>query len=290
MRWRNTTSTRSRAPSNPARRMLIRQIVIGVLLCSVVGLLLYGVWHVTRLPALTISEVTAAGGITIEPAAVVAVAEDELRGTYYRLIPRRFSYLYPASALQSRLLEIPRIKDVQLTREQRTRLTIDYTEYEPFALWCNDQGEACVFIDNTGYGFASAPTLRGAAFVRYYNRAHLPEIGVVGVDPEVLAETSVAVQTMAEGLNLRVRTITFDDRDIIFELGGDGEIRINRTDSMESTLSNLETLLDSQEFAHLEPGNFEYIDLRYGNKVFVQEELPEMATSTNATTSAVAEE
>lgn len=270
--------------------MLIRQIVIGVLLCSVVGLLLYGVWHVTRLPALTISEVTAAGGITIEPAAVVAVAEDELRGTYYRLIPRRFSYLYPASALQSRLLEIPRIKDVQLTREQRTRLTIDYTEYEPFALWCNDQGEACVFIDNTGYGFASAPTLRGAAFVRYYNRAHLPEIGVVGVDPEVLAETSVAVQTMAEGLNLRVRTITFDDRDIIFELGGDGEIRINRTDSMESTLSNLETLLDSQEFAHLEPGNFEYIDLRYGNKVFVQEELPEMATSTNATTSAVAEE
>jgi cell division septal protein FtsQ len=269
--------------------MLIRQILIGVLLVTFTALTVWGIWHLTRVPALTISTVTAAGGITIEPATVVALAEEELRGEYYRLIPKRFSYLYPEETIRERLETIPRIKNVRLERQQRTTLAITYDEYEPFALWCNERGEECVFIDQGGFGFAAAPALRGGAFVRYHNRLVAPEVGAVGVTEDLLEETNIAARTMASELGLRVNTVVLDDRDVIYELGGGGEIRTVQSDDVETILNNLETILTSDEFSHLEPGNFEYVDLRYGNKVFVQEDLPEMATST-ATTSPTLED
>jgi cell division septal protein FtsQ len=269
--------------------MLIRQIIIGVSLTAFIALLGYGIWHLTRLPALTISDVTAAGGITIEPNTVVAMAEEALRGDYYRLIPKRFSYLYPEETIRERLQTIPRIKNVRLERQQRTTLAITYDEYEPFALWCNERGEECVFIDKGGFGFAAAPPLRGGAFVRYHNRLTAPEVRVVGVSPALLEDTNAAARTMATELGLRVNTIILDDRDVIYALGGGGEIRTTQTDAIESMLTNLETVLESDEFDHLEPGNFEYIDLRFGNKVFVQEALPDAATSTTTTSPTLAE-
>ena len=40
----------------------------------------------------------------------------------------------------------------------------------------------------------------------------------------------------------------------------------------EQTVANLETVLTAPAFTDLSPGNFSYIDLRFGNKVFVNEE------------------
>lgn len=264
--------------------MLVRQVFVGTLLVIGIGLLLYGTWHLTRLPAFTISAVTAEGGITIQPAVVVTRTEEALRGSYYRLIPKRFTYFYPETAIREQLAQIPRIKDIEIERVQRTQLRVTYDEYQPFALWCTTNGEDCVFIDTTGFGFAPAPVLRGGAFVRYHNRLTAPTVGQVGVAPNLLANTNLAARTMASELDLRVNTVVLDDRDIIYELGGGGEIRTAQSDDIELMLNNLETVLASDEFSHLEPGNFEYIDLRYGNKVFVQEELPEVATSTATTT------
>ena len=284
MSWlKRNKNTRRTKTIDPARRMLIRQIIIGVLLVSFIALLGYGVWHLTRIPSLTISEVTASGGVTIEPETVTGMAEEVLNGTYYRLIPKRFVYVYPATALREQVGQIPRIKDVRLKR-QGTRLFITYDEYEPFALWCDVTGADCVFIAKDGYSFAAAPQLRGGAFVRYHNRLVPPALGVVGIESAVLDKTHVAIRTMASEFDVRVRTVIVDDRDIIYELGGGGEVRTVQSDAVETMLANLETVLASDEFSHLEPGNFEYIDLRYGNKVFVQEELPEVATSTATTT------
>lgn len=283
MRNRRRSKKTTRRMTNPAKRMLWRQIGIGTLLTLSVGLLLWGTWHVTRLPGLTIATVDAVGGITIEPDGVVAHVNDELAGTYYRLVPKRFVYLYPHDAIQARLATIPRMQDVQVDRTGRV-LTIRYTEFEPFALWCTDQVEDCVFIDQTGYGFASAPSLRGGAFVRYLNAEQAPEVGTIGVPDSVLRTATGFIDTAAVSFGFRPFVVWFDDRDIVYRLGGGGEIRTSREDSVAQVLTNVETILDSPEFNHLAPGAFEYIDLRFGNKVFVQEEVPELATSTATTT------
>ena len=56
----------------------------------------------------------------------------------------------------------------------------------------------------------------------------------------------------------------------------------------EETVANLRSILASDEFNDLQPGSFQYIDLRFGNKVFVNKEDPSLiAASTTATSSPV---
>jgi hypothetical protein len=70
----------------------------------------------------------------------------------------------------------------------------------------------------------------------------------------------------------------------LYHIAGGGIIKVTTRMTTAETLSNLKTILDSKEFSHLEPGNFKYIDLRYGNKVFVNEEMDEeISTSTLST-------
>ena len=284
MAWqKKRTTKKQKRTQNPAKRMVLRQVCIGIVLTLVVSGLLWGVWHVTLVPALNIQHIEATGGFTIKPETVVAVSETELAGTYYRLIPKRFVHLYPRQAIIERLLAIPRLQSVTVERKKQT-LTISFTEYKPFALWCTDVEDSCVFIDSNGYSFAEAPQLRGGAFVRYISADTSVGVAKQGVPPAVLSTATAFVDTVAGTFGFRPQVVEFDDRDITYLLGGGGAIHTSRSDTVEQVLTNLETVLESTEFAHLEPGNFAYIDLRYGNKVFVQEELPEAATSTATTT------
>jgi hypothetical protein len=46
---------------------------------------------------------------------------------------------------------------------------------------------------------------------------------------------------------------------------------------------NLKTILASEEFAHIAPGEFQYIDLRFGDKVFVREANMDTSTTSSST-------
>jgi cell division septal protein FtsQ len=276
-------SKRTSRSGDPARRMLWRQVFVGVGLVLFFAGTITGIWHLTRLPALTIESVSASGGVTIKADEIRALVEQELEGAYYRLIPKRFSYLYPKQAIYEVVNTVPRVKDVVVERSGLTALSVTYDEYVPVALWCGPHGD-CVFVDAAGYGFAAAPALSGSTFVRYQAGEQAAVVGETGITPELLAETQQFIAAVATTHNLRLQQVIFDDRDITYRLAGGGEVRTSRTEQFQDSLDNLDAILGSDEFVHLEPGNFEYIDLRFGNKVFVQEELPEVATST-ATTS-----
>ena len=69
--------------------------------------------------------------------------------------------------------------------------------------------------------------------------------------------------------------------EVTFEVAGGGQIKVTLTQPIEDSLGNLEVLLSSPDFDHLAPGNFQYIDLRFGDKVFVNEEVL-TATTTEA--------
>ena len=59
---------------------------------SVLAALLYGLWHLTRAPSLTISTVEIEAGETVSSAELEEVINQALAGTYFALVPRRFTY------------------------------------------------------------------------------------------------------------------------------------------------------------------------------------------------------
>ena len=128
----------------PETKQLLKNISIGLGVFLLIGLMLYGVWHGTRVKALTIDEVVVTGGETISHQAVGADVSGLLEGEYAQFIPRRFAWTYPESEIMDKLLEVDRVKDPVVSRSGK-QLLVTLAEYEPVALWCDtSNSERCV--------------------------------------------------------------------------------------------------------------------------------------------------
>lgn len=251
-----------------------------------------GVWYGSRAESLTLTDIHVRGGDTISHEVVRAATAELLDGTYYRLVPRRFAWTYPAAAITARVKDIERVKDVTVERPSGTTVSVSFTEYYPAALWCSSATSTeCMYVDADGYTFAEAPSLDGGVLLRLSDSRQAPTSSTQGFSPEFIQTQTALTDRLLEQLELRVAAIArTSDTEAVYYLAGGGQLRINTHTPIAETFNNLVTVLSTDEFQHLEPGNFQYIDLRFGNKVFVNEELAapqgDTASSSVATTTA----
>ena len=94
----------------PETKQLLKNISIGLGVFLLVGVILYGVWHGTRVQVLTINEVVVTGGETISHQAVADDVSQLLEGEYARFIPRRFAWTYPEKEILVWISELYVIK------------------------------------------------------------------------------------------------------------------------------------------------------------------------------------
>lgn len=275
----------SRRQLRPETVMMIKQGFVGLGLFLFIGLVLTGVWHGSRVESLTINDVEVIGGETVAHETVLAAANDVLDGTYGRLVPKRFAWTYPKTEIETAVGSIPRIHNVQVERTDRRVISIIFDEYRPHALWCpEEEGSPCLFLDHTGYAFTEAPLLRGEVFVRYVTLGREPTVGETLVERQALRDIEWFIEELKTQLSLYAVRVEVDRvGDVFYTLSGGGELKVSMKESKDDTFDNLATILSSEEFADLEPGSFKYIDLRFGNKVFVNEELadPEVETASS---------
>jgi len=264
--------------------VLIRQVLVGILLSILLTALGYGVWYGSRIESLTIIEVEVQGGETISHSVVSALVEEQLKGEYFKLVPRSFVWTYPHDEIEQAILQVARIKNVYIERVGGKKLKVVFAEYEPTALWCAHlESKECLFLDDDGYAFALSPRLEGAAFMRYSDASHEPELGKQAFTGDFIQDTNVFVENTYDQLGLNITYVEKTAPDeIVYHISGGGLIKVSTRMTTVDTLENLKTVLTSKEFNHLAPGNFNYIDLRYGDKVFVNEviESVELASST----------
>ncbi len=282
----NRTPRSRRREIEPSVR---RHIFVGITGCLLLGLLLFLVWHLARLQSVTLSSIDVTGGETIEVARVKATVNAALEGSYMNLIPHRFFLTYPQDEVLAALMSIDRIKSAQIDRKGRSNLTITFAEYAPFALWCLslDEKNPCYFLDEEGYAFGQSPLLIGGSLTRHITDGvgELEEKQLF--PPARFKEMHEFLTALDKELSLRVTHVQYSEvGDITIYVNGGGKIYIHDKGKYSDVLLNLKTVLGSASFKHLKPGNFQYVDLRFGNKVFVNEE-PELEGA-GTTTDAVA--
>lgn len=267
-----TKPVKRRFEISPNAKLLIRQILTGVVIVLTVLLILTGVWHGTRLSALTISTVTASGGETIDSAEVVAAVESELSGTYGKIVPKRFFLFYPQDNLRRAAERVERVRDVVVERVSFTELTVTYGEHTPYALWCADRStDDCLFLNDQGYAYAPAPKLDGGTFVRYHHESVTPAVGASILSSDDFWNT-IALTKLLAADNVYVDEAAVDEAgDVYYELTTGGEIRAALRDPAEDVAKNVRTVLATKEFSHLRGADFNYLDVRFGNKVYVSE-------------------
>jgi len=272
---------------DPSKIMLLKQLGIGLAIFSVLGLIVTGLWYGTRINMLTLSAVTVEGGETIPHAVVEEITRDTLEGKYMGIIPRRFAWWYPEEEIIQNILQIPRMKNPQVERDGGKTLSIVFEEYEPYALWCTERAsENCLFVDKIGYAFGVAPKLSGGAFLRYRTLGREMAVGSTMAERRDIDTMERFVALVDENLNFSINQIETDTAgDVFYILAGGGEFKATLRDDAARVFDNLKTILASKEFSDVKPGSFQYIDLRFGNKIFVNEEMGEVGSSSTSSAS-----
>lgn len=269
---RPKTVNRRRFYLEPEKILIIKQVLLGLFLFSIVSLFLAGVWYGTRVASLTIANVEAVDSETISANVVKAKVNDVLVGEYWHFVPKRFSWFYPEEEVVKKLEEIERIKDVRVEKVSGTELNVTFSEYLPYALWCNKENTDCYFVDEKGFAFGRAPDLAGESLVRYRKLGEEPQLRNNLMSESDFTKIKNFNHLLASSGWYVVEVEVDAVRDVFYLLGDGSEIRATLEADPNETFAYFDTLRKSEEFTHLSPGNFQYIDLRFGEKVYVNEE------------------
>lgn len=273
-----------RARERARRRRIIRAGIFAIL-C---GAVLAGVWYGTRIRAFTITDVAAEGGETIDLSAVRQEAQHILDGSYFFLVPKRFTYTYPHDEIVSALMRMPRVKDAAVARVSDTAISVTLTEHVPSVLWCPAESASagCMFVSADGRAFAEAPPLEGTVFLRYVTEERAPEKDAVLASAEEFRETKEFSDALLARHGMRAYAVTETrEGDVRYHVLGGGDLIVPRSANRDEIFGNLEAILTSEEFEHLVRGEFDYIDLRFGSEVFVKEAKAQIVPEEAATSS-----
>lgn len=259
---------------DPNKVVLIKRILTGVLVIAVFALTVTAIWYGTRVKSLTIDTVEVSGGETIKHSEIEKMTWQKLEGTYFGIIPLKFAWFYPEEKIHESIESIERIHNVSVTRKSSTALLVSFDEYTPKALWCDTiESDQCLFLDNSGYAFAPAPKLSGGSFLRFLQVGQSAKIHESFTSVESFEKLFLLTKLLS-GREWFVSHIELDQvGDAFLHLVDGAELKVTLKQTPAEVMDNLQVVLSSEKFSHLAPDNFKYIDLRFGNKVFVNEEL-----------------
>ena len=234
-----------------------------------------------RLPQINIDTVEISGNAITTSESLREIIDTELDGTYMFLVPRSNIFLYPRRSISLLLTEqFPRIKRVSVSFADFHTITVEVKERVPFGLWCGatdkltaKEGSKCFYLDNRGYIFAQSPNFSGDIFFRYYGPLHDTFIVTDPLRMQYLpAAQFLGYNLFLEALrDLKINPVALvrdEDSDLHLKFES-GAVLLFRTDqNLNTILENFRSILLSSIFLEQGIKNVEYIDLRYGNKVF----------------------
>ncbi len=205
------------------------------------------------------------------------VAENDMDGSYYFLFPRSNILLFPkAQIIQDIDRTFPRIKSTEIHMKSLTSFTITVSERTPNALWCADVQTGtndCYFLDEHGLVFDHAPEFTNNVYSAYSGSINGDPIGKTFVSSDEFNHIQSLI-TSLKALGLEpVSVSTILDGDYSIQLLQGEQILITTRESIEQTLSNLDSVLSDPKLS-LKQGSsltFSSIDLRFGNKVFYKQ-------------------
>ena len=229
--------------------------------------LLVGIYFLLRIPFLTISSVSVSGTEVIDPKDVAQKADSMISGSSYFFIPLRNVLFYPRSAIEKYLsANFPRIESVYVGLDKNI-LNITIKEKKAFALWCSD---SCYFLDSSGDIFSPAPDFSGSVYKIFSGSIQGDPLGKIFMGEKTLSGIK-KIYDASEDLGIRVsRVEASSTKEIRLESDGGVSLIVDLSEDPDEIISDLQTVVNSDEFklGKISVKNLEYIDLRFGSKVF----------------------
>ena len=288
-------------PTLRARRRRARTL-IALLFASLVAAAVYGVSLASYLPRFSIQSVEVQGAKEIRTNLVRVYVETVLYSGAHSLFSRANIFLYPRMEIESAVREyFPRIESVHVSRGSllATAVIVSIREREAFARWCaisesgftGERVESCYVMDRSGLVFAplevrpesglpaGAGPLTGFAPVGAATAGFAtPYIFRGGFSttsspiggaylPGTFAGVSALLERLGQAGFNALSISAEGEQDFSIALARGFELRASFGADVSALVKNLELVLSSETLRGKED-ELEYVDLRFGNRVY----------------------
>jgi len=258
------------------RRAIIKLVVLFIFLFVILGI---SIWFF-QTKYLQVSEVQVFGTNEINPELIKAKTAEISSGNIFFILPKNQILLYPRKQIESVLRnDFKEASNVSVKLVGINKIAINIQERSPFARYCID---SCFFIDESGFVYKDA-TLDSMATssvdnlitfhdVRFDSASSSSPIGTYPLDGGKFKSLENFARNISS-LNLGIK-------EVVIGLNNDVSILTNEGKVIVSITNPLDQQFDLLKIALSQIKKFDYIDVRFGNKIFYK-----IGNSTSATSS-----
>jgi cell division septal protein FtsQ len=229
----------------------------------------------SRIHVLAIDSVQVIGNAGIDTEDLKNIADKHLAGSYIALFSKSNKLLYPKETIETDIRNtFPSIHNLNI-ETQGHELAITLSERKPAYVWCkgdfNDHtNNGCYFLDEHGYIFSDAPTFSGDVYFVFYGGITSENpIGTTLLSFENLKDiTDFVSQLEQKGIPVSALSLRDDGvREAHFVKHG--KVIFKDSQNPLDVAASLELLkIKTDLFSAQATGTIDYIDFRFGNKVY----------------------
>lgn len=224
------------------------------------------------------------------------IVKEQLEGRYLGLFARSNSFIFPRREIERHLKEaFPSIKEVDADFRGRKTIRITIDEYTPIARWCDvavtpakklehvaeerqqdaipqipdgRAGATCYYMNEQAMLFAEAPAADLEQFTTFYGAITADPLRATYTTPDQVTQLLQLIKLIRrlQITGTEVWTTTGEVFAIVTEPGA--KLYLDSQDDIISVFSNLQTVIERDAINTAQFKNIEYIDLRFGNRVF----------------------
>lgn len=230
---------------------------------------------IARMPSLQISKIALSGAHTLDERVVRERIGTHLAGTRALILPENFFFFVNTGAIASDLEStFARIEHATAVKNFPDMLDVAITERTFWGVFCNgSQGSStpvCGYIDSAGVVYERAPESKGQLIVVI--RSDTEDTAIIprqAVDPGAMAHIRALAEKLPTETGITVASFDLRSRvpSEIRATAGEGFTLIfKREDDIRAMAHVLKRVLNEE--IKDKRSRLDYIDLRFGNKVF----------------------
>lgn len=244
----------------------------------------------SKMPSIQIENIEVSGNLTVSKDEIINLIRTETSAKYFKLFSKNSVFLYPKKIIGIKLADdFKGIETVSIKSKGLKTLIVSMVERKPNSLWCfnesedgnvpkNENSGKCYFLDKEGVVFSEAPDFSGNSFLRYYGLLDDVEqpIGENYMSSEKFKEVSRFIGSL-EILGIKVATFRAEsENDYEIDLKNGIKIILDGKQPFDKTLENIQSILTEvdlkRDYSPSNPPKINYVDLRFGNKVYLKGE------------------
>lgn len=277
-RERRRERPRERRSALKERKRRFRAVITAA--ASVCALLTaYAVHVASYMPQFTFQHVTVTGTATMDAALMQQFVEGELQNESHGFISGRNIFIYAFRPLERSIMaHNPIVKNARVSRDTSlgNGIIVDIEERNPYARWCTEGG-SCYKMDDTGLVFAKLGVTPTSSLASpYIFSGKLSTTTPPSLAEEPLGDTFagvhfVGITNLLRGLgqsgHIAYGASLQNEQDFFIPLEDGFYIKASYGENPDTLVKNLNLVLSSDALKD-KKADLEYVDLRFGNKVY----------------------